>query len=801
METWIHVAEKPSVAREIVSILSQNSRCSSLKSHSVYNPVTQFDFRLQSGNGPYRNVSMMVTSVTGHLMETEFEDRVKRGSWGDVPIPELFTCPIKKSVRKDLVQTIEKNLRTYARKCTHLICWLDCDREGENISFEVIDVCRQANPRIRCMRAQFSGLTKQDIHNAVRNLGEPNKNLSDAVDARSEIDLRVGAAFTRFQTLLFQRNFSGHIDTGNPADALEVPKVVSYGSCQFPTLGFIIERFEERENFVSEDYYKLTMEYKDCQFRWKRGVIYDKLATHILFMNCVRLATDETKRTVPDNIEEFTALLKSVTGKVTNVNARPTRKYRPFPLATVEMQKLASRYLRLPSEKCMALAESLYQEGFISYPRTETNLFNLPHSTLREFVQNQAQCGNDAIAAYAKGLVENSAQPEDPDTPYFCHPKKGSSDDGAHPPIHPLKPFQGFPDDQKTKLFELICRQFLAVCSDDAIGFETIVTVTIGREDFTCRGLDVRRLNWLRIFTHERWSDRVIPSLDVGDVVKPDRFDVAEGHTTPPLNLTEVDLIEKMDKNGIGTDATIAQHIKTIQDRRYVKLLECTEDEGSRRVSRFVPTKLGLALSAVYRQIELHESLFEPRVRANLEQDLALVAKAQKSKQAVIDEAVEQYKGLFFHAMRHQGAFIEALKQFFPHNGPGRSAQLLQHTEAAFPLRTCSKCTGGSLQLSPAAGSKGKNAIRCSSCSFSITLPNWEIKVRAGDSDVCGRCRPETRLVEINFCVNGNTSPPMGLGGQEVLCLWCSPEMMPYVTYSSYGKRPRTANIVHEVVE
>ena len=85
---------------------------------------------------------------------------------------------------------------------TDLVIWTDCDREGEAIGFDIINVCQAQKPGLDVYRAHFSTLTREDLERAAMNLVRPNKNLADAVNVRQEVDLRIGASFTRFQTLL-----------------------------------------------------------------------------------------------------------------------------------------------------------------------------------------------------------------------------------------------------------------------------------------------------------------------------------------------------------------------------------------------------------------------------------------------------------------------------------------------------------------------------------------------------------------------------------------------------------------------
>lgn len=107
-------------------------------------------------------------------------------------------------------------------------------------------MCRAVKPSIKVFRAKFSEITSASVFRALNTVGEPDLRQSQAVDVRSELDLRIGAAFTRFQTLRYQAVF--------PA---QVSGLLSYGSCQIPTLGFVVRRYNDIENFIQQKFWKL----------------------------------------------------------------------------------------------------------------------------------------------------------------------------------------------------------------------------------------------------------------------------------------------------------------------------------------------------------------------------------------------------------------------------------------------------------------------------------------------------------------------------------------------------------------
>lgn len=137
--------------------------------------------------------------------------------------------------------------------------------------------------------------------------------------------------------------------------------VVSYGSCQFPTLGFVVERYKAIKEFIAESFWKLVGKDNsnpDVSFNWERGHLFDEEAvkvTNILFFKCLKVFYDLC---IKSNIE-----------KVVLVDKHPKSKWRPIAMDTILLEKLGVRKLHMNAKRVMEAAERLYSKGFISYPR------------------------------------------------------------------------------------------------------------------------------------------------------------------------------------------------------------------------------------------------------------------------------------------------------------------------------------------------------------------------------------------------------------------------------------------------
>jgi len=191
----------------------------------------------------------------------------------------------------------------------------------------------------------------------------------------------------------------------------------------------------------------------------------------------------------------------------------------------------------------------------------------------------------------------------------------------------------------QARLYEFVARRFLACCSRDAIGHETTVKLDLAGEVFTANGLMILEYNFLDVYTYEKWSGRKIPAYYEGEQFEPTALTMSEGKTSAPEPLTEPDLISLMDEQGIGTDATIAEHIKKILDRNYVE--KCARDQY------FLPRPLSRALLDGYTPLGF--DLGNPSLRAEMERDMgAIVAGTLSKQQACLREAPRIWKSALY---------------------------------------------------------------------------------------------------------------------------------------------------------
>ncbi|CAK9027622.1 unnamed protein product [Durusdinium trenchii] len=258
------VAEKPSVARLVAECLCGEGRgdrvrerrglaaaCPVLEFVAVFPPTGQ------------RSVITM-TSVIGHIFQLEFDGQLSND------LVEVYSAPVVKVFTESARKVrVGEHLKDLAKDSSQLCLWLDADdREGENIGFEVIALCKEFFDETKIHRAIFSALTKDEVSASFQALGRPNADIAMGVDTRQELDLRVGIAFSRLLTRHLRNTPLARRGKG-------LKPSITYGPCQTPALGFCVQRQDEIDAFRPKKIWRPTLELDPAEAQALRRALTD----------------------------------------------------------------------------------------------------------------------------------------------------------------------------------------------------------------------------------------------------------------------------------------------------------------------------------------------------------------------------------------------------------------------------------------------------------------------------------------------------------------------------------------------
>lgn len=471
MARVLMVAEKPSIAKSISDALSSNHT----KRSGVSKVCPVYEFK---GSFFGESVQFIVTSVCGHIFSRDFPRQYN--NWESIDPLELYDVDTVKVETASKGGSIIKHLQNEANGCTYLVLWLDCDREGENICFEVIDIVKPILRKTtyqQIYRAKFSSLTPADLRKAMSELGTPNLNEALSVDARQILDLKIGVSFTRFQTKFFQGKY-GNLDS----------KLISYGPCQTPTLGFCVKRHDEILSFKPEPYYTVVL-----NSRTQPSVRFHHIKGHMKHQPSAQAIYHKLN----DN--------KTSPATVTSIEKSQHKVKKPLGLNTVQLLKLGSTQLGLSPHSTLSIAEHLYLSGYITYPRTESTAYASSFDLL-DVVRDLRNIKE--LSEVCDVLLSGG----------FKKPHKGL-DNGDHPPITPCSSQVSGLGKMERTLFDLIAFYFLATVSQDATFEKVVVKVEMIGEEFRAEGSFTKNPGFSLAFPALCGKDKEIPMFNKGDLV------------------------------------------------------------------------------------------------------------------------------------------------------------------------------------------------------------------------------------------------------------------------------------------
>ena len=527
----------------------------------------------------------MTIGLKGHVLGPAFPESYS--NWQKTDLHDLIDAQlIKEPTDKNVVKAIKK----MAKEADELVIATDFDREGELIGLEALEEMLDANPALgsregteagtlKIPRARYSALTKEEIERAFNELDHLSYPLANAGAARQDIDLLWGATLTRAVSLATRRFGSNFL---------------SVGRVQSPTLGLIVEREMERRAHVAKPFWEVF-----AKFEHPDGVF-------------------ETHHTVDKFWErpEADAALAGTSspGTVKAVTARKNTRKPPTPYNTTAFSTDASSRLGITPASAMRIAEDLYMDGFISYPRTDNTVYP-PSLPIRELVSSLVRVKEFSAAS---GLLEGELKPT-----------RGKKETTDHPPIYPTQAIHpGALDGSKKRVYELVVRRFLATFSPPMITESTRADIEAGSETYFVRGSVVVDPGYAAIYTYARSADEEIPALQEGQslALAGDPW-IVDKETQPPSRISQAKLIEMMEERGLGTKATRADIIQKLFDRGYVY--------GNPPV----PTETGVALYEAFKNYV--PAMATPEMTAQLEAEMDRIAAGDMTKGAVVGDSRE----------------------------------------------------------------------------------------------------------------------------------------------------------------
>ena len=647
------IAEKAIAGRRIASILAQKEI-----------PAQEFGktqvFRFEKGGEEY-----VVLPLRGHIVDVDFPKSYSY--WTGVDLRKLVKADIE-YVGKET--NIISGLVDIAKDVDEVIVATDADREGESIGVEALNYVKNKNPEIKIHRAYFSAITTKDIEDAFGKLSKVDYNFADSADSRREIDLVWGAVMTRFLSLV-----SGQLGKD----------FLSAGRVQTPVLALIVDREKMRLAFKAEKYWVLT-------------AICEKGNEKFLAEHKTGKFTDKAEA-------EKAFATKADKGMVKAVQRKKRVIARPTPFNTTQFIRSATA-LGMSAGEAMNHAESLYQQGYISYPRTDNTVYNptINLATILEELKKVPEFSPISEKILSKGEL---------------NPSKGEKETKDHPPIHPVSAApKSKLSEKQWRVYELVVRRFFATLAEDALTENLSVDIDIAGQPYVARGQTILQQGWKEYYPYSKLTEVILPQLKEGDFVKVLKQDMEEKETQPPARYSQSSLIKLMEELGLGTKATRHEIIQKIYNRHYISGLKAIEPN---RIAFAVIDSLGRHAKKVT----------EPQMTAELENEMDLVASGKSTRKQVVDNSREM---------------LEAVLEVLLTNKNTIGQELRNALQEDSLLGTCNKCRQGQMRKLKSRNNKWFAACnRYPQCMNTFPLPQ-KGKISA-TGKICEHC--STPMIQV----------------------------------------------------
>lgn len=506
---------------------------------------------------------------------------------------------------------IIKELRAAAKKADHVLLASDPDREGEAIAWHLLHLL-DLDPDGKC-RIEFNEITQNAIQNAVRNPRPIDYNRVFAQQARRILDRLVGY---NLSPLLWKK----------------VKKGLSAGRVQSVAVRLIVDREEEIQAFVPEEYWTLT-----ARLARQGGDPFEARLYKI----------GEKKADIPneDKIKEILGDLKGKDYHVVKVVRREKLRQPPAPFITSSLQQEAYRKLNFTAKKTMLVAQQLYEgidlgkegpSGLVTYIRTDsTRVSDAARQEAVQFITGRF--GKE----FASGKIKYAAA-------------RGRIQD-AHEAIRPTsvarepEAIKAFLSNDQYKLYKLIWERFVASQMSPAVIDTTTVEIKAGQYIFRATGSIIKFPGFMKVYTESRddgqedEDNRVLPELSEGDRLEKKSLVPKQHFTQPPPRYTDATLVKALEEKGIGRPSTYAPIVETIQKRGYVV----------KEKKQFYPTELGVVVVNLLK--EYFKDIIDVEFTASMEEKLDEVEEGELGWTGVLRDFYGPFKETLAKAEKEIG--------------------------------------------------------------------------------------------------------------------------------------------------
>jgi len=669
LTTTLVVSEKPDAAKRIAESLSDKGQVLRQVKRGV--PIYEVS---------RPNEKVYVCSALGHLYSVDQKQGTTRRAH---PVWDLTWKPMYLTKRgQERLQTWIDQIRQVSREADCFVNACDYDIEGSVIGAMVLKyACNGADRSAR--RMKFSTLTTKELQEAYANSSTGlDHALVEAGMCRHEVDWVYGINLSR-------------VLTDSAREHGRVYSTLSTGRVQGPTLRFIVDREDEINCFVPSPYWTIETIIKadgsTINAQYEKERIDSKSEADKVVINC-----------------------EGESGTITDIDSRTSKIYPPPPFDLSALQAEAYRHFGLRPSSTLGIAERLYLDALISYPRTSSQ--KLPPSIeYRKILENLSSLEEYA----AKVFVVLSRR--------RLSPTEGQRSDPAHPAIYPTgNMLHRALEPRERKVYDLIVRRFVATFGDPAIRQSEKVSVSVKGCIFYLKGIRILAGGWTDLYEPYAGFEEVpLPSLRIGQIIDIVRIVSAERSTQPPSRFNPSSLLRLMEKENIGTKATRAEMIDTLYNRGYIV------------GERMTPTPLALNVIDVLKRY--CSKVVETGFTRELEEKMQSIEYGKERKERVLVEAIENLRPVM--------AELEAgISEVGTELGRTiRETRLAQITL----LSPCPQCDS---RLVVVRNSRtGKRFIGCTgrwekNCTFSLPLP--QIGALTLSRKSCAKCGFELVIVK-----------------------------------------------------